>query len=104
VTAADLIIEAIDEPARTAMARAQIERGWRNIDWLAAHWASLLPQARGRFVAVAEQEPHLADSADEAWAWAKAAHPNDDGAIVQYVRLEEGPRVYAHFGQVAKMR
>jgi hypothetical protein len=97
-------IEAVDDPVQAAPVRAQIERGWRNADWLAAHWADLLPQARGRFVAVAGQQAYLADSAEEAWSWAKAAHPEDDGAIVQYVRREQGPRIYAHRGPVVQVR
>ena len=66
------IIEAIDDDARSGPARDQIERGWRNLNWLTANWATLLPQARGRFVAVAGQESFLADSAAAAWAWARA--------------------------------
>ena len=99
----ELVFEATD-PDRAGPARAQLERGWRNADWLAAHWADLLPQARGRFVAVAGQQAHLADSAEAAWAWARATHPEDDGAIVQYVRREQGPRIYAHRRQVAQVR
>jgi hypothetical protein len=87
-----------------AQARAQVERGWRNADWLAAHWPDLLPQARGRFVAVAGQQAFLAETAAEAWAQAQAAHPEDDGAIVQYVRPSQGPRFYAHRRQVAQGR
>jgi hypothetical protein len=90
------IIEAINDAPLAGPAREQIERGRRNMDWLAAHWADLLPQARGRFVAVAGQQAQIADSAEEAWAWTRAAHPEDDGALVQYVRLEVGPRIYAH--------
>ena len=97
------IIEAV-EPERARPAYVQIERGWRNADWLAAHWPDLLPGARGRFVAVAGQEAHIAESADKAWAWARAVHPEDDGAIVQYVRVQPGPRIYAHPGQVAQVR
>jgi len=96
MTEPKFVIEAIDDPGRAGPARAQLERGWRNLEWLAAHWEDLLPQARGRFVAVAGQEAHLADTAEEAWAWTRAAYPADDGAIVQYVRTQQGPRIYAH--------
>ena len=93
MTTPDLQIAAVD-PARDRATHARLERGRRNLKWLAEHWPDLLPQARGRFVAVAGQEGHVADSAADAWVWAKATHPVDDGAIVQYVRHERGPRRY----------
>ncbi|MGH2587026.1 MAG: hypothetical protein ACRDJE_19095, partial [Dehalococcoidia bacterium] len=67
----------------------------RNSDWLQAHWADVLPQARGRFLAVAGQEAFIADTVEDAWAMAMAAHPGDSGALLQYVRPERGPRIYA---------
>ena len=56
------------------------------------------PQARGKFLAVVGQQAFVAETPEEAWALAKAAHPEDDGAISQYVRPEQGPRIYAHSG------
>ena len=91
-----VVIGSIDDPVEAAAIHAQIKRGERNLAWLAAHWGDLLPQARGKFVAVAAQEAHVADSAAEAWAWAKSVHPEDDGAIVEFVRLEQGPRFYSN--------
>lgn len=99
----NLVFGTIDDPVKAAAINAQIERGMRNADWLAQHWPQFLPQARGKFVAVAAQEGHIAESADEAWAWAASAHPEDNGAIVQYVRLEQGPRFYANRGTVASL-
>lgn len=104
MTQPDLHFAAIDDPARERETRAQVERGRRNLEWLAEHWADLLPQARGRFVAVAGQEGHVADSAADAWEWARAAHPEDDGAIVHYVRHEQGPRIYAYRRHLAQVR
>ena len=98
-----VVLETSDAATATP-ARAQIERGWRNAEWLAAHWADLLPRARGRFVAVAGQQAFLADTAAQAWAQARAAHPEDDGAILQYVRDSQGPRIYAHRREVAQGR
>jgi hypothetical protein len=46
-------------------------------------------------LAVAGQEPFIADTPEEAWAWADTTHPEDDGAIVQYICTEMGPRIYA---------
>lgn len=92
------IIQEVTDPDEIARAQAQDERARRNSDWLQAHWPDLLPQARGRHLAVAGQEAFIADSPEEAWALAMAAHPDDDGALLQYVRPERGPRIYANLG------
>jgi hypothetical protein len=91
-----LTIEAVDDPAATSRCRDQDERAKRNSDWLQAHWEVLLPEARGRFVAVAGMEAFIADTAADAWRMARAAHPEDDGAISQYVLPERGPRIFAY--------
>ena len=90
-----LILEEINDPAEAARHRAQLERFHRNSSWLESHWADVLPQARGKFLAVAGQQAFIANSPAEAWAWAATEHPEDDGALVQYVIPEKGPRIYA---------
>jgi hypothetical protein len=95
---AQLCLEEVHDPATIARSRVQDARSKRNNDWLQANWASILPRARGRFVAVARQEAFIADSADAAWTMAREAHPEDDGAISQYAFPEEGPRIYAYRG------
>jgi len=90
-----VVIERVSEAAEIARHRAQHERAKRNSDWLQSHWADLLPQARGRFVAVAGQEAFIADTGEEARSLAKKAHPADDGALCQYVFPYSGPRFYA---------
>jgi len=92
------LVEEVTDPAEIERHKDQRESARRNRDWLQAHWPDLLPQARGKFIAVAGQEAFIADTAEEAWAMAIAAHPDDDGAIDQYVRPERGPRIYASFG------
>jgi hypothetical protein len=87
-------IEEVTDPAEIARSKLQHDRHKRNTDWLQAHWADLLPQARGKFLAVANQEAFLADTPAEAWAWAGRTHPEDNGAFVHYVRTELGPRIY----------
>jgi hypothetical protein len=89
-------IEMIDDAAEVARCRAQDARAKKNSDWLQAHWADILPDARGKFVAVAGEEAFIADTVGRAWEIARAAHPEDDGAISQYVFPEEGLRIYAH--------
>jgi hypothetical protein len=76
--------------------RAREERSRRNSQWLQAHWGQLLPQARGKFVAVAGEEAFIADTAQRSWAWAQAKHPEDDTATVQYVDPRPGPKIYAN--------
>lgn len=88
------IIEEVSEPNEVMRSRAQDERHHCNSKWLQAHWAEVLPQARGKFLAVAGQESFIADTPAEAWAWVKATHPEDNGAIVRYIRAEAGPRIY----------
>ena len=82
----------LDEIARTLV---QDERHRRNSAWLQAHWSDVLPRARGTFLAIAGQEPFIASTPAEAWAWVHATHPEDNGAIVRYIRIEPGPCIYA---------
>lgn len=98
------IIEEVTDPVEIARHRAQDEQAKRNSDWLQAHWASVLPQARGKFLAVAGQEVFIADTPAEAWGWAEQKHPEDRGALVQYVFPEGGPRIYAYRGEMAVLR
>jgi len=90
------IIEEVTDPAEIARSKQQHDRHKRNTDWLQAHWGDLLPQARGKFLAVANQEAYLADTPAEAWAWTERVHPKDNGAFVRYVRTNVGPRIYAN--------
>jgi len=91
-----ITLEEIADPVAISKARARNERGRLNDEWLQSHWSELLPQARGKFVAVAGQEAHIANSAEDAWNWARTAHPEDDSATVRYVRVDLGPRIYAY--------
>jgi hypothetical protein len=76
--------------------RARQERARRNSQWLQTHWGHLLPHAFGKFVAVAGEEAFIADTPQQAWAWAAEKHPQDDTATVQYVNPRQGPKVYAN--------
>lgn len=57
-----LSIEEVTDPKEIERAHLQHERHRRNSAWLQSHWADILPQARGKFLAVAEQEPFIADT------------------------------------------
>ena len=99
----NIVIGEVTDPVEVRRS-ARIEAGERNLAWLESHWADFLPQGRGKFLVVAGQEGHIADSAEGAWTSADAAHPEDKGALVQYVRPEIGPRIYAHRRQMASVR
>jgi hypothetical protein len=89
-----LVIEEVNDPVATERVRLAQERYRRNSDWLAAHWGDLLPGALGKHVAVAGQEAFVADTPQEAIAAAQAAHPEDQGLLIQYVIPHKGPRFY----------
>ncbi len=94
----EFIIEEVVGVDEAARCLAQQERARANREWLEAHWDALLPEARGKFVAVAGKQAFLADTPERAWELAEAAHPDDDGVLVQYVRPHAGPRFYANRG------
>lgn len=91
-------IEEVSEPSEIARSQAQDDCHRRNSEWLQAHWADVLPYARGKFLAVAGQESFIAETPAQAWAWVEATHADDTGAIVRYIRPETGPRIYANSG------
>jgi hypothetical protein len=93
-----LTLKEITDPAECDRVRTAIEAHRRNADWLQGQWPNLLPQARGKRVAVAAQEAFIAETSEEALAWIRSRHPDDPGAFVQYVPPTEGPRIYAHRG------
>jgi hypothetical protein len=93
-----LAIEQVTDPSEIERFRVQTECHRRNSKWLQAHWSDLIPQARGKFLAVANEEPFLAGSPKEAWEWVSACHSEDKGAIVRYIPAELGPRIYANLG------
>ena len=83
------------DPATVERHRQQDERHRRNLQWLQAHWKDL-PEPRGRYVAVADEQAFVAETAEVAWDWARSEHPDDDGAVVMFVPREKGWRIYAH--------
>jgi hypothetical protein len=93
-----LTVEFGPPPADASPTLARRERSRRNSAWLQAHWADLLPQAAGKYVAVAGEEAFIAETPIEAWAWARRTHPEDDAATVEYVNPQPGPKIYSHRG------
>jgi hypothetical protein len=95
MTDRDFVIEEVSDPDEIRRSRAQDARHHRNSAWVQAHWRDILPQTRGKFIAVAGQEAFIAATPAEAWASVETTHPEDHGAIVRYVRTQRGPRLYA---------
>lgn len=91
----EITVVEVTDPDTVERHRKQDERHRRNLEWLQAHWGDL-PQSRGRYVAVAEEQAFVADTAQAAWDWAHREHPHDDGAVVMFVPHEKGWRIYAH--------
>jgi hypothetical protein len=83
-------------PEELAQFHAQRERFHRNSAWLVAHGPEVYAQHKGRHICVAGQELYVADTALEAIALAKAAHPDDNGRLLQYLSPIPGPRIYAN--------
>lgn len=100
----EILVEDVSNPAQAACNREAREHFARNSEWLAAHWHELLPQARGKFVAVAGQEGFVADTPAAGWEWAAKKHPEDKGALVRFVLEAKGPRSYAHHWIVDDVR
>src|SRR4051812_4748715 len=91
-----VVIEVITDPVELDRHRHHVEQARRNEQWLHEHGRELWPQAAGKFLAVAGQQAFLADTPSEALAQARAAHPDDTGSLIQYVRPLKGPRIYAN--------
>lgn len=92
--------EVIDDPATNAQAAAVHARALRNSQYLSAHWADVLPQAVGKYVAVANEQLFVADTVHAARACARQTDP-DGAGLVQFVSPKTGPRVYGPLRRVA---
>lgn len=91
-----MVVEEICEADEIARMQAQRSQFRRNADWLESHWDDVTPHAYGKFIAVAGQEAFVAVTSAEGYAWARAAHPEDSGPLVEYVLPPNGPRIYAN--------
>jgi len=94
-----ILLEEITDPIQLAEARARQERLERNWAWFEKRAADIYRRNRGQCISVAAEQLFVADTAEEALALAKAAHPGDDGRFTRYVPREKVARIYAHQGQ-----
>lgn len=92
----DLEVTCTADPEALVKAQAQHEQFKRNCDWLDAHGHEVYTQHRGKHICVAGRELFVADTAAEALALAKAAHPDDKGCYLRYIPKEKLPRIYAN--------
>ena len=95
VTEPQFKLTEVTNPDEIARFHRVEEQGRANSEWLQARWVDLLPAARGKFLAVAGQQAFVADTGSEAEALACAAHPDDEGILVQYVLPNRGPGIDA---------
>lgn len=85
----------ITDPEELASARARHERYMRNYAWLEANAKEVFSH-RDKLICIAGQELFVGDSVEDVVRRAKAAHPEDDGYILEYIPLRRGARIYAH--------
>src|SRR5262245_6046842 len=90
-----LVWSVVTDPEEVARIRAVDEQVRRNGEWLQAHQAELYAQPKGKFLAVSGQEAFWGETAEEAYALARAAHPEDWGVLVRYTLMPQGHRIYA---------
>ena len=65
--------------------------------------SEIYSQQREKFIGVAGEELFVADTPEEVFARAKAAHPEDQGALGRYLPKEQVPRIFANSRTVAAL-
>ncbi len=86
----------VTDPAELAASNARQARFERNLSWFGEHAVEIGATHRGQCICVAGQELFAAGTPQEALALARAAHPEDDGFLLQYIYREKLDRIYAH--------
>src|SRR5262245_24035786 len=96
-------MEEMTDPVELAKAGVRRERFDRNWGWFEAHAQEIYRAHRGKIVCIAGQELFVGDTAREAVARAKAAHPDDDGCFTRIIPREVAERIYADQRGVAPL-
>lgn len=99
-----IVVTEEKDPAELAQARAQDERFRKNMHWYSSHALEIGAKCRGRHICIGGEELFVADTAQEALAQAKAAHPEDNGRFLKYVSGERGWRIYANCRRMDRVR
>jgi len=88
-------MEEVSDADKVAKARRQRELFDQNAAWLQRHISEIYAAHRGKCICVAGEEVFVADTAQEAIALARAAHPDDEGWFTRYIPEEKVARIYA---------
>jgi hypothetical protein len=91
---ATLRVAVVSDPQEIARANAQRARFERNSRWLQSHVPEIYSQHRGKCICVAGEELFVGETPHGALADARAAHPDDDGALLRYIPLRKTARIY----------
>ena len=91
-----VVMEEVADPVELAKAQAQRARFDRSWDWFKARATELYERFHGQCIVIAGEETFAATTAQEAWALARAAHPEDDGSFIISIPREKAARVYAY--------
>jgi hypothetical protein len=91
-----IVMQEVTDPGENAAAQARRERFDRNSAWLQAHAREVYSRYRGKCVVIAGEELFAADTPEDAWALADAAHPEDSGSFVRFIPREKMARIYAN--------
>ena len=89
-----VVVSELTDPVELAKVREHSERADRNSAWLQAHVPEIYAQHRGKCICVAGEELFVADTVQEVMALARAAHAQDDGALLRYIPKEKLKRLY----------
>lgn len=87
-------MEIVTDPVEIARAERQDEKFRANWEWFKENCAAIYRQHRGKCLCIAGKELFVGESAEQVLAHATAAHPDDDGRFMYYVRRHRVPRVY----------
>jgi hypothetical protein len=91
-----IILEFIPETPEEAVAsRKRREQFDRNSKWLQDHILKIGENYRGKTICVAGEELFVGDTARDAIAQARKAHPEDTGYFTRYIPKESYARIYA---------
>lgn len=91
-----VVMEEVTDPAELAKAQSQRAQYDCNWAWFKPQATEIYEQFRGQGVVIAGQETFAAKTPEEAWALAKATHPDDEGRFIIYVPRERMARIYGH--------
>lgn len=91
-----VVMEEVTDPEELARAQARRERFDRNFAWFQTRASEFFTRYRGKCIVIAGEELFVADTPEDAWSLAEAAHPEDEGSFIHYIPKDKVARIYAH--------